>query len=1481
MAAEPVMSDYTHYPIFLTNAVEPNILIMLDNSGSMNFNAYGTWPGDGGTVTDSFLGDPYPTTIESRVSESWDDAEERKSDGYTYYDNGDLDLGRDISTDYPNQIIGVRFQNLKIPQGSTITSAYIEFNTQAIYTGTQATISLDIHGEASDNAEQFNSTNKNISSRTKTSANSTWSVNSWDDADVKHQTPDLKGIIQEIVNRTGWSSGNSMAFTITNPGDDPSSGRMATSYDNNPNKAPKLHIEISGKGSTRYYGYFNPDYFYYYNSNKFDHKYKKVEYDGGSWSVEDLNGASKNLIDADIVSEGLWDGNWLNWLCMRRVDVLRKVLMGGLVTSRQGGGNETAYGETPAQSDRTFIRNFNSSTGSAVSPYDGDYSYKMEGGYIYVDSTKFIIAVQKDVQYDPDDFYNDGTDDNLGGILQKYGDKARWGNEFFNTGTGNYNGGYIQHTIGTNMTTLITNLQNIGCDTWTPLAESYYVAMQYFKQEDVEVSLYKKGIPNDNLGDDPYHNGTEFVHCAKSFVILLTDGASTKDSMIPTELKDYDGDLRDNKACVESSNCNCDYESGGTDYLDDVALYARTNDLRPDLDGEQNLLLYTVYAMGDDNNARQLLKDAARNGGFEDRNGDGVPNGDYTSPLKDRLEWDQNGDAIPDTYFEASDGYKLEKELGKAITDILARAASGTAVSVISSATAGEGNLVQAYFRPLVTTGAEDVKWVGFLQSLWIDQYGNMREDSNSDQQLNENIDKIIKFVDDNGEIKVQRYAVSSDVPYPDMSTATPVDTLLTEDISPIWEAGSALAQRAASDRNIFTFIDQDQNGTVAESEIVNFDTGNASSLKPYLGVDDSGWDYLGSSSVDRVDNLINFIRGENSNFTGDANIRGRSINGQDWKLGDIVHSTPVLVAAPMDNYDLLYGDKSYFSYYNAMKDRETVVYTGANDGMLHAFTSWKYDGTDKKFTKPSGTTGNIGDELWAFIPQCLLPHLKWLPDKNYTHVNYVGLKPKIFDARILSDDSHYTDSDTEDNWGTILLVGMNYGGKHIWAKGDYDGDGTLETRHFYPSYVCMDVTDPRAPKLLWEKTYSMPSSLTKNADNNTDLGLTTSYPAIVKVGEDSDEKWFAVFGSGPVDFDGTSDRLGHIFVVDLKTGEPYNDGTDDWLFKTDDDRAFMASATSLDKNMNYNVDAIYIGETHDAGNPAGSIWKGAMYKITVPWECNAGTCIYGDTDKGEYINNPIDWSLSKLFESPGPITASPVLSVDNLDNAWIFFGTGRYLSDDDKTNADQQYIVGIKDPFFNEKHIIDSECPDCFQDDYYHSTSSLLLTQNKLFDADPYTVLNGGVVNGGGGIKNFSQLTDEARKKDGWYRSLANSGERNLTKPAIIGGTLLTTTFVPDNDICGFGGESYLYGFYYETGTAYKRPVFSDGLEPISDTEKKVKDVISLGEGLASSPGIHIGRQEDGKATAYIQTSKGNIKDLVVDPALKFRSGLKSWIEK
>ncbi len=1465
LAAEPAIADYTHYPIFQVNAVEPNILIMLDNSGSMNFNAYGSWPGNGGLVTDMpFTGEPVSGVIDVRVSQGSDDREE-DGDGNPY-EHTDLDMG---SQPY----VGIRFQNLSIHQGATISSAYITFEASPPVDGhnTQAT-PLTIHGQAADNAPTFTmGVNDDISSRPNTTASVDWKIDiPWIDH-VTYQSADLSPIVQEIVNRSGWSSGNAMVFKITGSGIREAKAYNASTPDLH---APLLHVEYTPTEWTRYYGYFNPDYFYYSSSNVFYHKYKKVAYvgspsSGGYWSVTDLSGNSHNLDDTEIVNSGLWDGNWLNWLSMRRVDILRKVLMGGLATARSGGGNQINYGETPAQSYRTFVKRFDTTNGSAVSPYDGNYYYGMQGGYIYVDNDSdpftsaidtFTIRIQKNVQYEPEDFHSYDSGDNLSGILQKVGSKARWGNEWFNDGIGTgESGGFIASTIGTNMVTLITDLQNTGCDTWTPLAEAYYVAMQYFKQEDVESGLdYPNNvIPNDNVGQDPYWNN-EYIHCADSFVILLTDGASTMDSKIPAFLKGYDSDGNDNTSCVEATNTNCDYPSGGTDYLDDIALYARTTDLRSDLDGDQNLILYTIYAFGNDPDAENLLRDAAKNGGFEDRNGNKIPDL--------QVEWDEDSDGDPDTFFKAYDGYELERELLKAINDILTRAAAGTAVSVLATTGEGEGNLVQAYFRPAVPVGVDEVNWVGYLQFLWVDSHGNLREDTVQDQALNVTEDKVVTFFLDpaTGETKIKRFDVSVAKPYPDVANDS-YEALVLEDVNPVWEAGRLLAQRSASDRKIFTYIDKDKDGQVDDStygtfddsdEVVRFHINSASAIKPYLGVkDDTTWSYLGATHDERVSNVINYIRGNDI-----SGLRPRTINGNAWKLGDIVYSTPVSMSKPVENFHLIYSDESYEAFYHANKNRETIVYVGANDGMLHAFTTWQYDSTTESYIQPSGTTEEIGDELWAFIPQSLLPHLKWLPSPDYTHVDYVDLKPKVFDAKI----DHDNDSNTPKEWRTLLLTGLNMGGKYIWAEGVFDdGSGTLvaETRHFYPSYVCMDVTDPRNPRLLWERSY-------------TDLEMTTSFPAAVKV----KDKWFAVFGSGPTDYDGTSTKAGHIFVVDLETGEPYKNGVNDWLFETNEAKAFMNSPVSLDKDLNFSVDAIYLGETYLSGS-----WKGKLYKISVPWVDINGD--FDGTDVNNYVDNPTDgtnpWILSTLFNATRPITAPVALSVDYFDNTWIYAGSGRYLNTDDKTNTDTQYKFGIKDPFYNKDHTPSG----LYGTDYYHNYSnSLELQISDLFEADPYVVILGGgdVYESGTRIGNFNTLMSLARQENGWIRTLEEPGERILAKAAVLGGIVLTPSFVPNDDVCGFGGESYLYAQYYETGTAYYKPVFLErGTKTVNidgEDRTQVLDKILLGEGMASAVGVHAGA---GVTKALIQQSTGTILSEELDPAFKIKSGLRSWIQR
>ena len=176
------------------------------------------------------------SSVSVRVSQSSDDAEEAISDGEISLDSSDLELIEDSGFHSPGeQIVGIRFLDVEIPENATIQSAYIEFEVDET---SSDTASLSISGQAADNPGTFTSDNYNISTRSKTTSSVVWSPDAWDTEDEKHQTPDLSSVVQEIVDRGGWTSGNAMAFLIGGSGT-----RTAEAVDGEPDEAPLLVIE--------------------------------------------------------------------------------------------------------------------------------------------------------------------------------------------------------------------------------------------------------------------------------------------------------------------------------------------------------------------------------------------------------------------------------------------------------------------------------------------------------------------------------------------------------------------------------------------------------------------------------------------------------------------------------------------------------------------------------------------------------------------------------------------------------------------------------------------------------------------------------------------------------------------------------------------------------------------------------------------------------------------------------------------------------------------------------------------------------------------------------------------------------------------------------------------------------------------------------------------------------------------------------------
>jgi len=177
-------------------------------------------------------------TIQSQVTASNDDAEERLSNGNMNRGNAQLDMIRRGTRD---QTVGMRFQNLAIPQGATIQSAEIEFTVE---TADSSTTNLTIYGHDTNDASQFGSGNYNISGRSKTTASVAWTAVPNLGPNAKLTTPDIKTVVQEIVNRSSWASGNDMAFIITGSGT-----RIVYSFDGTPTKAPVLRVTYQTNAS--------------------------------------------------------------------------------------------------------------------------------------------------------------------------------------------------------------------------------------------------------------------------------------------------------------------------------------------------------------------------------------------------------------------------------------------------------------------------------------------------------------------------------------------------------------------------------------------------------------------------------------------------------------------------------------------------------------------------------------------------------------------------------------------------------------------------------------------------------------------------------------------------------------------------------------------------------------------------------------------------------------------------------------------------------------------------------------------------------------------------------------------------------------------------------------------------------------------------------------------------------------------------------
>ncbi|MCG3204080.1 MAG: hypothetical protein KCHDKBKB_00783 [Elusimicrobia bacterium] len=180
---------------------------------------------------------PY-TSLYRQITESTDDAEQYKDTNNVSLTSSDYEIPADGGT---SQYIGLRFQNITIPKGATIQSAYLRFAGDSDLSGTEVT--PIIYGEDADSSSTFTTTNSDISNRTLTTASTNWPISSSTHMAIT-STPDIKTIVQEVIDRAGWSSGNNISFIVDCLSDTTLVARFI-SYNGQPYSSAMLHVEYS------------------------------------------------------------------------------------------------------------------------------------------------------------------------------------------------------------------------------------------------------------------------------------------------------------------------------------------------------------------------------------------------------------------------------------------------------------------------------------------------------------------------------------------------------------------------------------------------------------------------------------------------------------------------------------------------------------------------------------------------------------------------------------------------------------------------------------------------------------------------------------------------------------------------------------------------------------------------------------------------------------------------------------------------------------------------------------------------------------------------------------------------------------------------------------------------------------------------------------------------------------------------------------
>ncbi len=176
------------------------------------------------------------SSISALVSDSRNDAVQNIGSGVVSLDGAVLATDSSADGTGQAQLIGLRFPDVNVPANASIASATLKLTTNE---ETTSESNIEISVEQTDDAQQFASVDDDISGRSWSSAIN-WTSTAHVNSGEATYSIDLKPLIEPIINRVGWTQGNSMAFRLTPQETD--NYRSFTSFDANEAQAAQLII---------------------------------------------------------------------------------------------------------------------------------------------------------------------------------------------------------------------------------------------------------------------------------------------------------------------------------------------------------------------------------------------------------------------------------------------------------------------------------------------------------------------------------------------------------------------------------------------------------------------------------------------------------------------------------------------------------------------------------------------------------------------------------------------------------------------------------------------------------------------------------------------------------------------------------------------------------------------------------------------------------------------------------------------------------------------------------------------------------------------------------------------------------------------------------------------------------------------------------------------------------------------------------------